>query len=107
MATLIPVDGPPQFITPKNGRSFTSEELHTLVGGYIEIVRTRYALTGVPDDDLLMVINEDGKGLQLPVNRFASEMAMLGYLDVQQGDVINGNAVVCTRDELGEPDDES
>jgi hypothetical protein len=101
MATLLPVDGPPQFITPTNGRAFTAAELYALVGGHIETVPTRYALTGTVDHDLLMVINEDGKRLQLPVNRFASEMAMLGYVDGRRDDIV-GNAVVCTREELGD-----
>jgi hypothetical protein len=52
---------------PKNERTFILEEMHGFVGGYIELVRT---LSG-----RVMFINEDGKRLELPVNRKATELA--------------------------------
>lgn len=119
MATLIPVDGPPRFIEPANGKAFTLPELHALVGGYIEVVRTRYVVPSTTlghgiepahrmadNEDLLMVVNEEGHRLNLPVNAFATEMAMLGYLSVPPSNVILGAAVVCTREELGEREHE-
>ena len=45
MATLIPAHGTPIYIEPANGRSFTLEELQTIVGGYIEMCRRRSCCT--------------------------------------------------------------
>lgn len=99
MAILIRTDGHSSRVAPANGRSFTLAELHEFVGGYIEIVR-------VPpvDGGGLMVINEDGKRLDLPINYLATTGYHLGggALD----DYIVGNALIATRTELGEDDDE-
>ncbi len=66
---LIKVDGTEIPLKPKNGRTFTMEELQAAIGGgFFEIVRVfpggeRYYL----------VVDEDGVSKRLPVNRKASK----------------------------------
>ena len=102
MATLIPAVGDPRPIEPAHPPAFTLQELHALVGGYIEVVYTRLRIAD-PDVALVLVINADSKRLQLPVNGFATHLVRD---DIRPDDVINGDAVVCTLIEMGETDDE-
>jgi hypothetical protein len=48
-------------VRPARGEAFTLTELQGFVGGYIEVVRGPWA-------DRYLVLNEDGKRLDLPVN---------------------------------------
>lgn len=76
------VDGREEFIEPKNGTDFSLEELKTIVGGYIEIVPL--------GDERIMVVNEEGRLLNLPHNYTASRITSA------QGIVnIVGNVLVC------------
>lgn len=103
MATLIPADGTaPRFIEPANGRSFTAEELHKLVGGYFEVLRSHLFIPG--DGDLFMFVNEDGKRAPLPLNVFATGIARAAKA-LKPGDAIVGDVVLCTATEAGEGDD--
>ena len=100
MATLLSASSDPCFIEPANGRTFTLQELQTLVGGDIETVRTDLQLPEAGRfDTLILVINEHGKHHDLPLNRWATALAVLG-----RGDHIVGDAVLCTPTELGEDD---
>lgn len=63
----VPALGVPRRIEPSNGTDYSLEECNALVGGYIEIVR----LCG----GWILVVNEDGIRLDLPVNGYASEIA--------------------------------
>ena len=92
MAHLITPDGVSIRITPKNGEHFILEELQGLVDGLIEVVRT-------PDPRRIMVINEEGKLMDLAPNLVAS--ALYGFRDT-----IVGNAVTGTEYELFGPQDE-
>lgn len=78
-ALLIRSDGSTCEIWPK-AKEFSVEELHMLVDGYIEIVRIEHE-----GELIYMVVNEDGLGLELPVNMKASVFA---------GQRIVGNAVL-------------
>ena len=91
MAHLITPDGVSKRITPKNGKHFTLEELQELVGGLIEVV-------GTPDPRRIMVINEEGKLMDLAPNLVAT--ALFGFRDT-----IVGNAVTGTEYELFGPQD--
>ena len=74
MATLVKADGTISTVKAASGRRFSLEELHDFVGGYIEIVQIRpgeYGLLTVRPGDI-MICNEDGHRLGLPVNRTAS-----------------------------------
>jgi hypothetical protein len=71
MASWIKADGTEVAVGPKNGRTFTLDELHGFVRGddpddegFIEIVRPH--LRGW--ETLYMVVNENGKRYGLPVN---------------------------------------
>lgn len=87
MGRLIHPDGCTTDVFPKHGKEFTLQELHEYVGGYIELVRT---ISGK-----VMFVNEDGKRLELPVNRKATELAR-----VAPGDWIVGNAIICEKGEV-------
>lgn len=66
-------------------RTFSLKELKEIVEGYIEIVYLK--------DGRLMVVNEEGKLLGLPVNHNASNL-------VDWRDVIVGNVLVCDSKEI-------
>ena len=82
---IIYVDGREEFIEPKNGTDFTLEELQTIVDGQIEIVQI--------GDESIMVVNEEGRLLNLPHNYTASRItSALGIVNIV------GTALVCNRD---------
>lgn len=76
-------------VEPKNGTDFTLEELQGYVGGYIEIIHL--------NDGRIMVINEEGKLLDLPVNLLATVQYQLSFGPIDQ---IYGNALVCENKEV-------
>lgn len=81
MAQHILTTGEIQEITPQNGTFFKLHELNEFVGGYIELVYL--------SDNRLMVVNEEGKIMGLPVNIKATrEVVMSGINDVIVGDVL-------------------
>ena len=84
MAQIIRADGSVEEVEmpKKDGLSFMQQ----VVGGYIEIVR-------IPDGRL-MVLNEEGKLLRLPLNTKAT--ALYNNLN----DVIVGDVLVGTRKEI-------
>jgi len=91
MATLVHPSGKLEAVTPKNDTAFTTDEIHELVGGYLECVRLR--------DGRLMWIDEEGKVKGKQPNMVATFLA----LDVlQRGDVTVGTAVITTLQEAGE-----
>jgi hypothetical protein len=69
-------------ILPEDGSHFSLEELQKIVGGYIQ---------GVPlPRGRMLICNEDGMSLNLPLNPAAS-LAVTGYVC---GDRILGNCVI-------------
>jgi|SRR5215471_21575236 len=94
MATIVKTDGTQHETTPKNGKAFTLDEVHDVVGGYFETVNSI--------DGRLMLLNEDGKRLELPTNMIAT---MLSSGLRSPHDVIVGDVLLCTREELGETDE--
>ncbi len=87
MAKLIKTDGTETIVYPAHGKSFTLQELQKLVGGYIEMVRTV--------DGKQMIINEEGKLNDLPVN----DKATVLYVHCL-ADVIVGDAVILEKGEI-------
>ena len=79
MATHLKANGEKAEVTPKNGTDFTLDELQSFVGGYIEIIWL------TPDE--IMVVNEEGRLLDLPENDIASNL--------YEVDVIVGDVLVC------------
>lgn len=82
---IIKANGEKIEVAPKFGNSFTLEELQEYVGGYIEIVR----LT----DKYLMVVNEEGRLLNLPFNHEATDVARY-HKAIYPNDMIVGNALI-------------
>jgi len=82
MAKIIKSNGETIDVNPNNGNDFKLEELQTIVGGYIEIV-------WLPNNEI-MVVNEDGKLMELPINQEATKIYQnaFGYNDVIVGDVL-------------------
>lgn len=70
--------------SPKNGTNYSLEELKEIVGGYIEIIH----LT----NNKIMVINDEGKLINLPHNENATTLYRI-CLDTI--DFIIGNVLVC------------
>lgn len=81
MATIYGTDGSIKEVQPKNGTDFSLEELQGVVDGYVELIGL--------SDDRLMVVNEEGKLIGLPINGNATVLARLeGYDDIIVGDVL-------------------
>lgn len=80
MAHFIAVGKEAVEVSPKNGADFKLEELRTFVGGSIEIAQTI--------DGRIMVLNEEGKLLGLPINDRATLLYVYGSYDPICGDVL-------------------
>jgi len=100
MAVLIRTDGTARNVTPREGRSFSLEEIKALIGcQWIECVYLGH--TG-----LVLVVDEEGKlggPDDKPPNRMATD-AVGRFL--WPGDFIAGHALLASRRELGEDEDE-
>lgn len=82
---IIKSDGSQIEVSPKDGERFTLEELQGHVGGYIEIINL--------SADKALVINEEGKLLNLPLNQKATALAQFCGA-IFPSDYIVGDAVV-------------
>lgn len=81
-AKIIFFNGTEKSVEPRNGTDFGLQELQEIVGGYIECLSL---------GDKLMVINEEGKLKDLPMNFVATNIIRnMGY-----NDYIVGNALLC------------
>ena len=74
-------------VTPQNGTDFSLDELRGFVGGHIEIVDLY--------NGQIMVVNEEGKLMGLPVNALATNC--LSLISQKRGvtDIIVGNVLLC------------
>ena len=86
-AKIIYTDKEAEDYTPKNGRTFELEEMQEIIGGYIEIVRL--------NDGRIIIVNEDGLNLNLPVNIEATNILRRDHSTTQY---IVGTAIVCNAD---------
>jgi hypothetical protein len=104
MATLLRAWGAAEIVEPARGRGFALGELQALVGGYIQVVRAPAYLVDDDGGPLFLVLNEDGKRLDLPLNPMATVLwhQAGGALD----DLVVGDVVIASRVELDEPDEE-
>ena len=84
MAKIYKTDGSIIDVEPKNGTDFKWEELHDIVGGYIEIVQL--------NSNQIMVVNEEGKLYNLGYNSNATEAMRDNLLT---NDYIVGDALLC------------
>ena len=78
MATIVKTNGEEVDVQPKNGRDFSLKEVQDIVGGLIEVIPY-----GTKE---LMVLNEEGKLINLPVNNVATDL-ICGIDDIV-GDVL-------------------
>jgi len=67
MAKIIYPDGTSKEVTPANGKYFSLKEKQDIVGGLIEICET-----ADPDGEHCLIINEEGKLMNLEFNPIAS-----------------------------------
>lgn len=81
-ASIVDVKGGLNLVEPANGTDFTLEELQKIVGGYIQMIKTK--------DGRTMVINEEGKLNNLPVNSVATERYEHG-----ESDPVVGTVLIC------------
>ncbi|MDR0691489.1 MAG: DUF3846 domain-containing protein [Prevotellaceae bacterium] len=77
-------NGTQKTVAPKNKKNFSLQELQSFVGGYIEMVFI--------SDSLVMVVNEEGKFEELPINVRATEIIRQAGIQ----DTIAGDALVCS-----------
>lgn len=84
-------------IQPHNGKTFSADELHELIGGFYEVLWL--------SDGRIMWLNEEGKLQGLPPNPVADLMAH-EKSGIAPWDHIVGNVVITTREEAGEDDEE-
>lgn len=93
MAKIIKTDGTEIDVVPENGaKYFGLDQMQQIVGGLIEVARA----DGL--EHKVLVINEDGRGLELPVNLKASRIFgdWLGFHSPDTlivGDVLLANEV--------------
>lgn len=91
MATLLCANGQTREIPPGNGKDFTLGELQGFVGGDIEAVAS--------PDGRTMFVDEHGKHNNKPRNEAATVWMRPWIL---ADDYIAGDAILCTRKEIGE-----
>lgn len=91
MATLIKPNGETTEVSPKSGNLYALEELQGYVGGYIELIN-------LPQNQFL-VINEEGKLNNLPLNRKATSLARFCGA-IARTDFIVGPALVIRQNEI-------
>jgi hypothetical protein len=95
VAKLILCDGSELPVFPgENRTSFTLEEVHNLVGGYVEFIE-------LANGDF-MLIDEDGGMKKLPRNDHATFLARANTIDrwISNSGIV-GNALVGTAEEFG------
>lgn len=74
-------------VKPKNGSTFTLEEMQGYVQGYVEVIRI--------GTDEIMCINEEGKFIDSCfLNKEATKIALENNA-IMESDFICGNVVIC------------
>lgn len=92
MATLYRVDGTQEEVRPLDGRAFSLEEMQTLVGGYIQIVKAK-------EPGMWIVCDEDGKVRNPP--KPINVVATASWVGKDYGDPLVGTVLVGTAEEVG------
>ena len=78
MAKIVKTNGEEIDVQPENGSDFSLGELQNIVGGLVEMIPY--------GTNELMVLNEEGKLIDLPVNNVATDLVC--GMDVIVGDVL-------------------
>ncbi len=80
-AYVLHTDGRREEILPADGSEFSLPELQNIVGGYIEFIPSL-------EPGYFLVVNEEGKLLQLPPNESATNLSAYRERDIVLGDVL-------------------
>ena len=91
MATILKTDGTRKNTNPKNKKYFIAKELNAVVDGYLEII-------GLPNEDALMVLDEDGKRKDKPINTEATRLYRKNFPHIS--DFIVGDVLICGKREI-------
>ncbi len=95
-AKIIRANGQVLGVKPANGRSFSLDEMQTIVGGYVEVIYPE-SRTGA-----IMVVNEEGKLIGLPRNLMATriwqDQADPG--SQRMADHVCGDVLLCHRTQI-------
>lgn len=93
MAQIIKTTGEVIEVAPKNGTDFSLEEMQEIVNHkgnhYIEVIYLQ--------NNKLMIVNEEGKLINAPINRKATDVFMLSF---GACDVVCGNVLVCDENQV-------
>lgn len=89
--TIIKEDGTTVNYSPRSGGHYELDELQSIVGGYIQIISLH--------DGRLMVINDEGKQLALPMNSLATDIA-LEQGAIFANDFIVGDVLICREGDI-------
>src|SRR5262245_18141196 len=97
MATLIRVDGSEKQVSPQNGRNFTTDELQSYVGGWLDLLK-------LPSGDCLW-LDEEGKMKGKPRNGRATT---LGHAcGIARSDFVVGDVLVTSETAISHDEEES
>jgi len=91
-AIIIKADGNQTNVEPENGTDFSTQEINTIVGGHFEVVYLHGS-----KETLLMLINEEGKLKNLPINKKATVLFMRSS---GVPDTIHGDVLICHQDQV-------
>lgn len=97
MAKIYKTTGEVVEVSPKNGTDFSLEEMQAIVEHKVNGVSYHYIEIIYLPDGKLMVINEEGKLIDAPINRKATEIFMDAFGEV---DVVLGDVLVCDESEV-------
>lgn len=89
MAIIYRANGECEEVQPENGKDFKLEQLRAIVGGFIEVLSI--------NDDEIMVLNEEGKLLELDYNHEATRLYCNRY---RTNDYIVGDVLICNNNEI-------
>lgn len=87
---IIKADGKVFTVTPANKKTFQLKELQEAVKGFVEIIR-------LDRHRAIMVINEEGKLIDLPVNETATDLFQEQY---GHGDYIVGDVLIAQYEQI-------
>lgn len=79
------------WVEPKNGTDFKLDEIQPIVDGLMELIHL--------DGNVMLVVNEEGKLYNLPVNELATEIAYK-HDALIPGDVVRGTVLFCMEDQV-------
>lgn len=88
MAKIIKSDGTVMEVEPRNGKNFELQEMQSVVGGHIEVLWL---------GDNLMIVNEEGKLNNLPINVKATRL-LRGT--IYQPDIVVGDVLYCLKEQV-------